>query len=87
MRDSKWVVSPATRVSWRHGRIEIASLRTGAIFQSDDPGILQVIHIFASATPIADAVRALMDVPAEDVSRCVDALIDGGVLIEDSNRG
>ena len=82
--DKRWIVSKSALVSWCAGRIEIASPVSGVLFQTDNPDILHVIHAFARARPIEEAVRELGGYPPEQIATCIDELIDAGILICES---
>jgi SagB-type dehydrogenase family enzyme len=77
----RWIVSGSALVSWRAGRIEIASPVSGAVFQTDNPDILSTIHAFARATPIEEVVRKFRGYAADEIVACIDQLIDAGILI------
>lgn len=87
MRDwgtEQWIVSISALVSWRAGRIEIASPVTGATFETDNPDILHVLHSFARAKPIEEVVHTLPGYLPEQIAACIDQLIGAGILIRAS---
>jgi SagB-type dehydrogenase family enzyme len=84
MPTRRWVLSPWTQISWQAGRIEIACLASDVLFRTDDPEVILVLNAFAKASTIQEAQRRLPSLAVEDVSRCVEILIEAGVLVDGS---
>jgi SagB-type dehydrogenase family enzyme len=79
--EDRWIVSSSTTVSWRAGAIEIMSPISGAGIRTEHLGIVHLIHAFARPRPVADVVRELREYPPEQVTACIDELIEARLLM------
>ena len=76
----RWVVSAFTIVSWSGVRAEITSAITGVKYATDEFDLLRLLHAFSKSRTVTEVTHELGGYRPEEVARCIDDLIDAGIL-------